>query len=128
VKRIVLVCFFLVSLGWLTAAPAADVTGQWAAQTMMGSSGSEMPVPTTFTFKVEGTKLTGTVSSPRGKFEITEGKIDGDSIKFSIVMTAGNTRSKMLYDGRIKPDGIDFISKIEGGDRSDQFLAKRSTS
>jgi hypothetical protein len=30
-----------------------------------------------------------------------------------------------LYDGRITEEGIDFIAKIEGGERSDHFLAKR---
>jgi hypothetical protein len=91
----------------------------------MGPSGSESPIPTTFTFKVEGGKLTGTVSSSRGNFEIQDGKVAGDSITFSALITVGNNRLKLLYDGRITAEGIDFISKFDGGDRSDHFVATR---
>jgi hypothetical protein len=90
----------------------------------MGPSGAETPLPTTFTFRVEGGKLTGTVTSPRGTFEIQDGNIEGDSIKFSILITAG-AKIKILYDGKVTADGIDFLSHYEGSDRSDHFLAKR---
>jgi hypothetical protein len=108
----------------LAAAPTTDITGQWAAQTIMGPSGADMPLPTTFAFKVGGGKLTGTVTSPRGTFEIIEGKIEGDSIHFSILVTAGG-KFTIVYDGKITEEGIDFISHVEGSDRSDQILAKR---
>lgn len=124
-RLMTLECFVLLLVGSLAAAATTDITGRWTAQTLMGPSGSETPVPTTFTFKVEGDKLTGTVNSPRGTFEILDGKVAGDSIRFNVLVTASNNRFKMLYDGRITADGIDFISKIEGGDRSDHFLARR---
>ena len=123
-RLITLECVVLLLAVSLAAAPTSDVTGQWTAQTIMGPSGAESPLPTTFTFKVEGGKLTGTVQSPRGTFEIVDGKIEGDSMKFSILVTAGN-KIKILYDGKVTADGIDFISHVEGSDRSDQFLAKR---
>ncbi len=91
----------------------------------MGPSGAETRLPTTFTFKVEGNKLTGTVNSLRGNYEILDGKVDGDSITFSALVSVNNNRLRLLYDGRITADGIDFISKFEGGDRSDQFVARR---
>jgi hypothetical protein len=109
----------------LAAAPPADITGKWTAETLMAHGGAEQAIPTTFTFQVEGAKLTGSVESPRGKYEIQDGKVDGDAVTFSIVVTPGN--SKMLYDGRIEDAGIDFITKIIGSDRSDHFLAERSS-
>jgi hypothetical protein len=120
VKRLVFVLLVAVA-----TATSADVTGTWTAQTIIGPSGSETPVATTFTFKVEGGKLTGTVKSPHGNHQILDGKVEGDSITFSVLVTASNNRFKMLYDGKITADGIDFISKIEGNERSDHFLAKR---
>jgi hypothetical protein len=107
--------------GSLAATPAADVSGKWKAETLLGSGGGELPVPTTFTFKVDGNKLTGTVSSPSGKFEIQEGKADGGTILFSIVVGG----AKILYDGLITEKGIDFIARFEGRDRSNHFLATR---
>ncbi len=112
----------------LAAAQAADIGGRWTAETLLGPSGSETRLPTTFTFKVDGEKVTGTVHTPRGDFEILDGKIDGDSIKFSALVSVGSNRLKLLYDGRITADGIDFLSKFEGGDRSDHFLATRPRS
>jgi hypothetical protein len=110
----------------LAAAPPTDINGTWTADTLMAHGGAEQAIPTKFTFKVEGEKLTGTVESPRGKYEIQDGKINGDAVTFNIVVTPGNF--KMMYDGRITDEGIDFIAKIEGGERSDHFVAERSTS
>lgn len=105
------------------AAPTIDISGKWTAQTLMGPSGSEQAIPTTFTFNVQGGKLGGTVETSRGKYEIRDGKVDGNTVTFSILVTGANI--KLLYDGRITEEGIDFIAKIEGGERSDHFLAKR---
>jgi hypothetical protein len=102
---------------------AADIAGKWTAQTLMGSSGSEQAIATTFDFQVDGAMLTGTVESPRGRYEILDGKVEGDSVVFAIQLTGGG--AKLKYDGRISADGIDFISKIDGTDRSDHFLAAR---
>ena len=90
----------------------------------MSSSGADTPVQTTFLLKREGDKLTGTVSSVRGGYEIVDGKVDGDSVVFSIVVT-GDTSFKILYDGRVTTEGIGFITTFEGRDRSDHFIAKR---
>jgi hypothetical protein len=115
-------CLILLLAGCLVAAPTTDIAGEWTAQTLMGSSGAETPLPTTFAFEMEADTLTGTVKSPRGSFEILDGKVDGDSITFSILLSNG---SKILYDGKVTAEGIDFISHVEGSDRSDQFLARR---
>ena len=53
---------------------AADVTGKWVAETQ----GRNGPTQNTFTFKVEGAKLTGTLQGAEGEpAEIIEGKVDG---------------------------------------------------
>ena len=108
----------------LIAAPAADITGKWTAETFMSASGDSTPMPTTFTFAVSGDSLTGTVSSAAGTFDIEDGKIDGDAITFTIQVTGGSP-FKMFYDGRVVDEGLDFIVKVEGRDRSDHFVAKR---
>ena len=116
------VLFFLL-IGVWPAAAATDIAGKWTAETLMGPSGSEQAIPTAFTFKVDGAKLTGTVENQRGSYEILDGKVDGDSVTFGIQLTGGG--AKLNYDGRITAEGIDFIAKIDGTDRSDHFLATR---
>jgi hypothetical protein len=61
-----------------TAAFAASVEGKWKAtfETQMGTQNY------TYEFHVDGNKVTGTATSDRGQTQITEGKLDGDTITF----------------------------------------------
>ena len=53
---------------------AAVVTGAWKSE-VKGPDGNSFPL--TFNFKQDGTKLTGSVSSPGGDIDISDGKVDG---------------------------------------------------
>ena len=46
-------------------------------RTVEGQNG---PMTTTFTFKADGDKLTGTVSGRNGEAPIEDGKIDGNNV------------------------------------------------
>jgi len=61
-----------------TMAFAAGVEGKWKAtfETQMGTQ------KYTYDFHVDGNKVTGTATSDRGATQITEGKLDGDTITF----------------------------------------------
>lgn len=75
-----------------------DIDGQWSA-TIQGPDG-EMDLM--FTFKVEGTKLTGSVGSIMGDMPLTKGKVDGN--KFSFEVDAGGMVIKnngVFADGKI---------------------------
>ncbi len=107
------------------AAWAADVTGKWTSQ-VPGRDGQTRE--TTFNFKVEGEKLTGTVSGMQNnEFQITDGKVKGDDISFTVVMSFGGNEVKMLYKGKVSGDEIKFTREREGGNRPPQeFTAKRA--
>ena len=63
------------------AALAADITGTWKATADFGNG----PMERTFTFKQDGNKVTGeTTSSMMGKSAITDGKVEGDTVTFTI--------------------------------------------
>src|SRR5499433_4517291 len=81
----------------------ADVNGKWTAQ-VPGRDGQ--PQETTFTFKVEGDKLTGTVSGRQGDTPIADGKIDGDNISFSRTINAQGNNIKISYKGKVSGDEI----------------------
>jgi hypothetical protein len=91
---------------------AADPTGKWAAS-MPGRGGDTMTV--TFNLKADGDKLTGSVSNPRGDTEISDGKIDGDNISFSVVREFNGNTMKTVYKGTIEGDTIHFSMMREGG-------------
>jgi hypothetical protein len=121
-KRIVFLsaCFVLMaaSLVW-----AADVSGKWTAQ-VPGRGGQTRE--TTFNFKAEGSKLTGTVSGMQGDNPISDGKIDGDNISFTVAVSFNGNDFKLLYKGKVAGDEIKFTRTREGGDQPPQeFTAKR---
>jgi hypothetical protein len=109
------------------AAFAADVTGKWTAE-VPGRGGNTMT--TTFTFKVDGDKLTGTVSGGRGgDAEIKDGKVSGDSVSFNVVRTFGDNEIKMVYNGKVSGDEIKFTRTMEGGrggGQPQEFTAKKA--
>jgi hypothetical protein len=94
-------------------AQAADISGKWAAQ-IPGRAGGN-PTDTTFTFKVEGGKLTGMVSSQRGDQQISEGTVSGDAVSFVVVREGGGGQIKELYKGTVAGSEIKFTRTREGG-------------
>jgi hypothetical protein len=91
---------------------AADPTGSWAAS-MPGRDGNTMTV--TFNLKADGDKLTGTVSGRGGDTEISEGKVEGDKVSFSVVREFQGNKMVQNYKGVIEGDTIHFTVVREGG-------------
>ncbi|MBL8172234.1 MAG: hypothetical protein JNJ50_29015 [Acidobacteria bacterium] len=122
-KRVLLlsVCFVFAALSLAWA--AADVSGKWTAQ-VPGRGGQTRE--TTFTFKVEGDKLTGTVSGMQGDNPISDGKVDGDKISFTQALSFNGNEVKLIYKGVVSGDEIKMTRTREGGDQPGQeFVAKR---
>lgn len=104
---------------------AADVTGKWTAE-MPGRGGNTMT--TTITLKADGSSLTGTMSGRNGDTEITNGKVDGDTIKFDVVREFQGNSVTLHYTGTLSGDNINFKVEREGGEgRAREFTAKRAS-
>ena len=77
---------------------ASTVSGKWTAE-MPGMDGGSMVI--NYTFKVDGSNLTGT-TGPAGmdmESPISEGKIDGKNISFVVAISFGDMDMKMTYKG-----------------------------
>ena len=98
----------------LATAVAADVDGKWISE-REGRGGETMT--TTFTFKADGSNLTGTVSNPMGGGEdpIEDGKIDGSNISFARKMSFQGNEMTFKYKGTVEGDEIKLTMEIEGG-------------
>jgi len=113
----------VVVLAAITAVWAANIDGKWVAQ-VPGQGGQTRE--TTFTFKAEGEKLTGSVTGRQGDVAITDGTIKGDEISFSQTFNAQGNTIKLLYKGKISGDEIKLTRTVEGMDRPpSEFVAKR---
>ncbi|MBI4907520.1 MAG: hypothetical protein HY820_28095 [Acidobacteria bacterium] len=114
-KQLYVLFTLLVALA-LTAL-AADINGKWTGQMSRG----DRTVETTFVFKVDGEKLTGTVTDGRGGSQnIEDGKVSGDTVTFSVT----TQRGKRTFTGKVSGAEIKF--KREGGQNASEFTAKRA--
>ena len=111
------------ALGTVTAL-AADFNGKWTAD-VQGRNGNTQTI--TFEFHVDGTTLTGTITTPRGDTDISNGKVDGDNISFDQVLNFNGNSITISYRGTADGDTIKFTRTFGGGgDRPPQeFVAKR---
>ncbi|HEV2492603.1 MAG TPA: hypothetical protein VG204_05975 [Terriglobia bacterium] len=99
---------------------ASDVTGKWKTQ------GDEGPQ---FTLKSEGQSVTGTMQGARGKdFPISDGKLDGDAISFSVASEWQGQPVKLLVKGKVSKDEMQLrIDNAEGSWGTD-IVVKRASS
>jgi len=117
------------------AAMAADVSGKWTFE-QAGRQGGN-PTTTTITLKVDGSKVTGTVSRPgRGgqgttDTEISEGTVSGSTVTFKTSQDMRGTTFVTSYSGTLDGDTLKLdITRpgFNGGDPTKtSVVAKRAT-
>jgi hypothetical protein len=85
----------------------------------------------TLVLQAAGETLTGTLdnSAMPGAVAIEEGKIDGDTLSFSLKRVIGEQAMKVVWKGKVAGDEIRFTRGIDGGmggPGGDEILAKRA--
>ena len=119
IRKLTLALLFL-TLGSMVVM-AADFNGKWTAD-MPGRNGAQT---VTFDLHVDGSALTGKVTTTRGDTDITNGKVDGDNISFDQVMSMNGNSRTISYTGTADGDTIKFSRKM--GDRpATDFVATRA--
>jgi hypothetical protein len=109
-KKILRVCATLTLAFCAVIAFAADVTGAWSGE-MVEPGGNRFHLA--FTLKQDGANLAGSVIGPQGDpIEITEGKIDGDKLTFTL-----NVNGTIIkHEGVVIGDTIKLTTKSDSGD------------
>jgi len=104
----------------LAAAPAADISGTWT--TAFDSQVGQQTY--TYTFKVEGGKLTGHSKSNLGESDLA-GAVDGDKVTFVENLKYQDQTLAINYTGQIvSADEIAFKRDV-AGQGGESFTAKR---
>jgi hypothetical protein len=107
---------------------AADVTGKWVAETPGRNGGP--PRQTVFVLKADGAKLTGTFTGGGGRggaavpTEISDGKIDGDKVSFTVKRETPNGPMETKYAGTVSGDELKL--KFTMMDQERELTAKRT--
>jgi hypothetical protein len=97
-------------------AAAADVSGKWRAEFTTPDGTQRV---NTFTFKVDGDTVTGTVAGSQDETPIKDGKVSGDTISF----TADRPFGTFTYKGTVSGDEIKFA--VQFNDNNFEITAKR---
>jgi len=111
-------CFSLV-IGFLLLAGfalAADIDGKWAGEII----GQNMQIA--FTFKAEGTTLTGVHIVNGQETAIKDGKIEGNNLSFTVTLDMGG-ETKIPHKGTISGDQIKMTYEMAG--QPGEILVKR---
>jgi opacity protein-like surface antigen len=105
-------------------ASAADIAGTWKASIETPNGSME----NTFVFKVDGNKLTGTTSSEMGgERAISDGKVDGDSLSFTVKMEFNGNAFELNYKGKVSGNEMKLTMSFPGGDRTFEMTAKKTS-
>jgi hypothetical protein len=94
---------------------AADATGKWKG-TLETDNGS---LEIEYDFKAEDGKLTGTASSQMGTISISDGKVEGETLTFTIA-TGEYT---VIHKGIVSGDEMKISADV--GSRTLEIVAKR---
>jgi len=107
----------------MLAEPASggDITGTWTAaiDTQIGVQNY------TYTFQVNGDKLTGRAKSQFGDTEITEGSVKGDEVSFVENLNFQDQPLRIEYKGKLSGDEIRFTRNVADV-ATEEFVAKRA--
>ncbi len=117
-RNLLRICISIPLIGCALAifALAADANGKWRAEFTTPDGTQRV---NTFTFKVGGDKVTGTVAGTQDETPIKDGKVSGNLISF----TADRPFGTFSYKGKISGDEIKF--SVEFNDNSFEITAKR---
>ena len=114
----------LVALVLASTASAADPTGTWKWSAMGKDNNS---VEMTLKLKLEGDKLTGTVSRGNQDTAIADASFKDGTVAFTVTVERGGNKFVSKYNGKL--DGDTIKGKIEtdrgGKTNSRDWLAKR---
>jgi len=95
---------------------AADITGTWKSE-FESQIGHQLY---TFTFKQDGSKLTGKANSEAGdrkrEAELKEGKVDGETISFVEMLSIQDREIRINYMGKLSADANEIRFTREVGD------------
>ena len=103
-----------------------DPTGSWTWSTP-GRDGNARDV--TAKLKLDGDKLTGSISGRQNDSPIEDAKINGDEISFKVTREFNGNKIVQKFSGKISGDTIKGKIESEGRDgqtRSRDWEAKRS--
>jgi hypothetical protein len=103
---------------------AADINGRWEGS-MKARDGN--PENVQMDLKAEEGKLSGTLVTPQGETDITNGQVDGEYILFNVMRTVDGHEVTQRYRGHVNGEVINFTLQTvgNGGERNQSFNVRK---
>jgi len=115
------VIVFAMVLTLCGTAAAADITGNWSG--MVATPKGDYPI--SFSFKVDGARVEGTMLGTDGTpFKIEGGKLEGSNVSFNVTLNYPGKTLARTYKGVISVDEIKFT--VDSSGQTSEFVVKRS--
>ncbi len=92
------------------SAPPTMAAGTWNL-TVESPQGA---VPLTLQLRQQGDAISGTVTSPFGQSDLTEGSLSGNEVRFTISVDIQGTPMRVTFAGRIEGDRMSGTVTVEG--------------
>ena len=123
-KRVAAVACVLALAGMVRAEEKPNPTGTWKYTTEAGGQSFDV----TIKLKLDGDKLTGTVTARDMEAKIEDGKYKDGEVSFKVVRDMGGNKFTIKYKGKIKGDTFKGKREMErdGQTNTREFEAKRS--
>ncbi len=99
-----------------SAATAANITGTWKWVAPTNPDGKTPDI--TFTLKLQGETVTGTVNMKNTTDAITNGVVKGDGVSFQTIREGKAGQAINTYSGKISGDTIKGTVETAVGDRT----------
>jgi len=117
---------FALTLSAQAADKKADPTGAWT-WTMPGRNGGEAR-EVKLKLKLEGEKLTGTISGRQDDTAIEDAKLSGEGISFKVTREYNGNKFTAKYSGKLSGDSIKgkIETERDGNTNSRDWEAKRA--
>jgi hypothetical protein len=111
-KRNIVLALVLPAMLPAASAVAAGIDGRWTGKWV----GKNEEILLAFTFKAEGSKLTGTTenSYAPGRAEITKGRMDGQTISFVVIRDIGGADVGVEWTGTLAGNRLALQRSIKG--------------
>ena len=118
---------FVATIAFLAAHSlwAADLTGKWVVAAPAGRGAAPAaPTPgapppanneTAYYITAKGNTFTGYLSQGQNNSAITDGKVDGDNVTFTVVRQTGNGDVKTTYTAKVAADTLTITIPAAGG-------------
>ena len=102
------------------AKPPASVAGKWN----MSLDTPQGAMPATLDLKLEGKKVTGTLSGPQGDIAL-EGEFADGKLSFSITFQGGGGEMQITFNSALKEDGT-LVGTFDFGQGQMNWKAERA--